>query len=379
MFKRSNTYLFAFLLLASSSYSQDDMKGQFKLKKHIKYKFGGRLMVDAANYKSDKVELESGTEIRRARLYFAGDLLKDWSYILQTDFAGNSVTVKAASVSLKTGDTSKLTLGNQLPPYSLQLQTSSKYQTFTTRAMAVLALNPDNSLGLAYQKNWSNCFFKTGLYGGTSSPGTGRERFLYAARFTCGPKFGISQTHFGGSYIHTEREDTLTIKSNYETHVDSSTFINTDALTNASTDRVAAEFAWVNGSFSTQAEFLGANIKSSDHKTSFIKGYYAFASWFITGDQRNYNSKSGSFGEIKPNKQWGTSDGMGALETALRYSSMDLSGALNGGEQNNISAELNWYPGGGLKFMFQHVIAEAKKDNVKDKPQITQFRAQITF
>jgi len=363
----------------STTHAQDDMKGKFKLKKHIRHKFGGRLMLDAANYKSDKNELESGTEVRRARLYFAGDLLKDWSYILQTDFAGNKVTVKAASIALKTSSNSKVTLGNQLPPFSLQLQTSSKHQTFTTRAMSVLALNTDNSLGVAYQKYWDSCFFKTGLYGGTSSPNTGRERFVYAARFTCGPKFSNSQTHLGASYVHTEREDGLTIKSNYETHVSSTSFINTDSLTRASTDRVAAEFAWVNGSFSTQAEYLGANVKSKDLKDSFINGYYVFASYFLTDDKRNYSYKSGSFGEIKPSNDWESSNGIGALEAAIRYSALDLTGSLNGGEQKNISAELNWYPGGGLKFMFQHLIAEAEKSNVKDKPQITQFRAQINF
>lgn len=379
MFQRITAGILALVFFSFPSLSNENMFGKFKLKNNIKYKFGGRLMLDGANYDSDKTEFESGTEIRRARIYFAGSLLKDWSHILQIDYAANKVTVKAASISLKTHESSKITLGNQLPPFSLQLQTSSKHQTFTTRGMSVLTLNPDNSIGLAYERYFDECFFKTGLYGGTSAPNTGRERFLYAARFTCGPKFGDSQAHFGASYIRTEREDGLTLKSNYETHVSSSSFIDTDSLERASTDRGVAEFSWVKGSFSTQFEYLGANVKSKGLNDSYIYGYYLFASWFFTGESRVYNYKTGSFGEVKPNHAWGSNSHKGAFEAAIRYSALNLTGSLNGGEQRNITAGVNWYPGGGLKFKLEHVVANAEKDNVKDKPQITQFRAQILF
>jgi phosphate-selective porin len=93
---------------------------------------------------------------------------------------------------------------------------------------------------------------------------------------------------------------------------------------------------------------------------------------------RRYSKSSGAFGEIQPNKELGNG-GKGAIETAIRYSSLDMTGSLNGGKQDNIAAELNWYPGGGLKFMLNHTLVNAEKNNVKDKPSITQFRAQVTF
>lgn len=351
--------------------------GLIKAKDHIDYKFGGRLMLDGAYYDDDKVDMQSGTEVRRARLFFAGKLKKNWDFIVQVDYAGNKSTIKAAHIGYS-WNKSKLTLGNQLPPFSLQLQTSSKWQTFVTRSTPVLTLNPDNSFGLSYKTSTDKFFFKTGIYGGTAAENTQRERFIFGMRGSTARNIGNSLNHFGLSYLHVAREDSASFSSSSETHVDSYSYINTDSFDNRQSDRFAAEYAYVNGSFSAQAEYFLADVRAKGGVKDTISGYYGFLSWFPTGDTRRYSKSSGAFGEIMPKSEVGNG-GKGAIETAIRYSNLDLTGSLNGGEQNNIAAEINWYPGGGLKFMLNHTIVEAEKNNIKDKPSITQFRAQVTF
>jgi len=351
--------------------------GLIKAKDHINYKFGGRLMLDGAYYDDDKVDMQSGTEVRRARLFFAGKLKENWDFIIQVDYAGNKTSVKAAHIGYS-WDKSKITLGNQLPPFSLQLQTSSKWQTFVTRSTPVLTLNPDNSFGISYKTSTDKYFFKTGIYGGTAAENTDRERFVFGARGTTFRKSGESLNHFGLSYLHVSREDGAAFKSSSETHVGSYSYIDTDSVDNRQSDRFALEYALVRGSFSAQAEFFLADVRAKGSINDSIHGWYTFLSWFPTGDMRRYSKSSGAFGEIQPNKELGNG-GKGAIETAIRYSSLDMTGSLNGGKQDNIAAELNWYPGGGLKFMLNHTLVNAEKNNVKDKPSITQFRAQVTF
>ena len=290
------------------------------------------------------------------------------------------MSIKAAHIGYSWAK-SKLTLGNQLPAFSLQLQTSSKWQTFVSRSAPVLTMNPDNSFGLSYKTSGESCFFKTGIYGGTISSNQNRpdkERFIYALRTSCAPEFASATNHIGFSYLHTEREEGKSFSSNDETNIDNTGHINTDSFSEVSSDRIALEYAIVKGPFSFQAEYLTAKVRPKNNKDSTINGWYAFASWFPTGDSRNYSKSSAAFGEIKPNKQYGT-DGIGAVETALRISSLDMTGSLNGGKQDIVGAELNWYPGGGLKFMLNHSLVASEKNTVKDKPSMTQFRAQMTF
>lgn len=368
--------LLAISLLAGMS-TNAAQGGLLKAKDHINYKFGGRLMLDGAYYDDDKTDLQSGTEVRRARLYFAGVLKKNWDFIVQIDYAGNKTTIKEAHIAYS-WEKSVLSIGNMLPPFSLQLQTSSKWQTFVTRSLPVLALNPDSSFGLSYKYSANNYFFKTGIYGGTSAENTERERFIFAMRGATLKKFGSSLNHFGLSYLHVAREDQAAFKSSNETHVDSYDFVSTNQIDNRQSDRLALEYALVAKSFSTQAEYFLVDVRGKGGIQDTISGWYAFMSWFPTGDTRSYSINSAAFGEVMPRKEFGET-GIGAIELALRYSNIDFTGSLNGGEQNNIAAEINWYPGGGLKFMLNQTFVNAEKNGVKDKPSITQFRAQVTF
>lgn len=353
--------------------------GQFKLKDHIEYKFGGRLMLDGAYYGQDKQDIRHGTEVRRARLYFAGNLEKNWDFIIQNDFAGNSSSLKAAHIGYSYED-SKITLGNQLPAFSLQLQTSSKWQTFTTRSTPVLTFNPDNSFGISYRTTSNNWFFKTGAYGDTASSTVGKERFIHSTRIAKSIELGESINHFGIGYMYTKDEENKALKSSSETHVSNYSYINTDEFTDLATERYGVEYALVYHSFSFQTEYMKMEVRPEGVENSSIDGWYVFMSYFLTGESRNYSKSSATFGEITPNRKLSETGGNGAFECALRVSALNMEAdELGGGKQDNFGGELNWYPGGGLKFMLNHTIVNAEKDGLSDKPSITQFRAQITF
>ena len=94
-----------------------------------------------------------------------------------------------------------------------------------------------------------------------------------------------------------------------------------------------------------------------------FSGWYALASWSLTGEPRAYDPVTASFRGLKPAKPVGTDGGWGAWEATARYSSIDLdyqpllaaaSGGIAGGVQNVWTLGLNWYPTNGLRFALNY-------------------------
>jgi len=108
------------------------------------------------------------------------------------------------------------------------------------------------------------------------------------------------------------------------------------------------------GSLSIQGEYKTQKIDASgvDYK---MNSYYAFASYFITGEHRPY--KHAAFGRVKPKKDI-DNGGFGALEVLARYSNMNASQDVvlaNAGlpkDVNNISLGINWYLNAHTKMMY---------------------------
>ena len=108
--------------------------------------------------------------------------------------------------------------------------------------------------------------------------------------------------------------------------------------------RVAGRFSW-------QTELLAARVQRDDAEAVDFWGAYAFASWFLTGDSRNYNFGSGSFEQVRIRSPF-LEGGPGAFELAFRASLVDLTDQdVIGGREKNLSIGLNWYLNQRIRFM----------------------------
>jgi phosphate-selective porin OprO/OprP len=98
-----------------------------------------------------------------------------------------------------------------------------------------------------------------------------------------------------------------------------------------------------------------------------FSGWYAQASWVLTGEAHRYDSASAAFHSPQPaNPVNGSLDGWGAWEVAARYSTVDLdynkglagaatpAGGIRGGEQSIWTVGLNWYPNNALRFLLNY-------------------------
>ena len=72
-------------------------------------------------------------------------------------------------------------------------------------------------------------------------------------------------------------------------------------------------------------------------------GYHIDVSWAVTGEMRPYRKRSGIFDPL-PVSRPVNQGGRGALETAFRYSRLDLTdGTVDGGKMDILSLGVNWW------------------------------------
>ncbi|MBW1744353.1 MAG: porin, partial [Deltaproteobacteria bacterium] len=127
-------------------------------------------------------------------------------------------------------------------------------------------------------------------------------------------------------------------------------------------------------SFQGECFFVATDAEARDDPNFW--GYYAYVSWFITGEHRGYNKALGVFADVAPQHQFRPLKGeWGAWELALRHSYVDLNdGNVDGGRESNFTAGLNWYHSLKTRVMFNYIHAY-----VQDRafPPIENGRANI--
>lgn len=337
---------------------------------------GGRAQLDYAFYDDDVRELGDGGEVRRARLFAAGELAEDWEYKAQFDFAGGDVATKDFYLAYTGLQAGTVTIGQFKQPLSLENLTSSKYLTFIERALPV-GLASDRRLGIGFDRGGDNYVFAASVYGQEVEEEGLDEGLGAGARLAWTPvRTGDNLVHLGvaGAWEEApDASDTLRLRERPESHVTGVRLVDTGTLTNVDDlTRAGLEAAWVHGPFSLQGEILGIDVNRTSGADFSGEGWYAFGSWFLTGESRPY--KGGAFGRVKPRGD------AGAWELALRYSTLDFDdGPVSGGEEDNLTVGLNYYVTPHLKFQGNYTQVESTRDGVSDDPNILQFRVAYDF
>lgn len=349
----------------------------------------GRIMVDAMAADKDNLDLDTGAEFRRARLELKGQIDHDWAYAAVADFAENDVSLKDMYIGYKPWD---VKVGQFKMPSSLEELTSSKYITFMERSLPN-TFATGRRIGLGWSTGWDMGTFAVAGYGQETGGDETEEGFGYGGRATFAPinSNGAGSLGHGNTVVHLgawgawenpsdTNMDTLRLRQRPEAHitdrlVDTGTFGDVDDLT-----KWGVEAAAVAGPFSAQGEYMTLDVsRSGGFDDADFDGWYAFASWFLTGESRPYKASAGAFDRVKPAHPV-TAGGLGAWELALRRSNIDLTdGALLGGEMDNWTVGLNWYLTDYVRVMLNYINVEAQTGPFKDEPNILQARFQIDW
>ena len=361
----------------------------------LDFKFGGRLQNDWAFYSADDAleaavgPFEEGTEFRRARLFFEGELYDRVEFKAQYDFAGGDTEIKDAYLGLvNLPVVGGLRVGHFKEPFSLEEQTSSKYLTFMERALPVEAFSPSRNTGFMLHRGEERYTWAVGAFRDTDGFGDAvdRDEVNLTGRVTALPWYadgGRRLLHVGISASEREpTEDALRFRSRPESHL-APRVVDTGAFGADGLTLVDLEAALVHGPFSAQGEYVraaadalpGASAPGGASDPDF-GSFYVYGSWFLTGEHRPYKTSAGAFDRLKPERPW-TDGGLGAWEVAVRYSSLDLDDAgFAGGEVDDVTLGLNWYPFANVRWMLNYVLSD--RDDVGEVDAV-QMRFAVDF
>ena len=359
--------------------------------------------------------LNDGTTIRRARLGMEGTFFKRSDYKFEYDFTrGNGLNaggITDAFVRYTFSNPFSVKVGSFKEPISMEEATSNRYLTFIERNMAVNTFIDNlNTYKVGIGANYSadrwlvassmqtegvggyNAYGNNSLTnstgsavntnGGVNRNGGGGDTSWEVNTRIAGTPWMESKTKFlhvgtWGSYININNTYTSTgafdnggiiFANGLGGNVDRSSILNTGNLTTGSRNvglqanhltRFGAETALVYGPFSAQAEYLQTDVSGHGYnQNESLNGYYGYATYFLTGESRNYRAKNAQWDRIKPNRNFDLKGGWGAWELAAGYDYMNLnSGVINGGSASTVKTGINWYPNSHLRVMANWIHA----------------------
>ena len=345
---------------------------------------GGRIMYDMAVWKNttnDVATQTSGTEFRRVRFYNSGKIYGNVKYKLQLDFTGGEIAFKDVWMELnKLPIKGALRVGHFKEPLRLEALTSSKYITFMERSFPI-AMSAERNSGAMYHTTFGErlslqtAVFREGDAFGNDKESTNNvnitSRITYLAI-----NDGNKLLHLGvANSIRKNAGKTYGFSTRAENHLG-------NKLTSVSFDNVdktnilGGEFAYVHGSLFLQGEYLQTTVSGIMNETE-LSSYYGQISYFLTGEIRTYKNSLSGFGSVKPNNNYGE-NGWGAIELAVRLSSMDLT-TTNAGTLEDITVGINWYLNPNTRVILNYVMGEMINGEEIITENAVMMRVQLGF
>ncbi len=334
---------------------------------------GARIEVDAAAYATTgNLDFSDGVKLRRALLDIGGDciLLYPVTYLIQLRYLPNRFDLSKAWVSSDRMDyIGYLVAGLYTPPMGLDMITSSRDITFMEPATVLQALAPPNEAGIQIghpvfheRGTWALGIFGGGMvvneYGNASQHyGNLIGRLTYLAIDHVAPDRPAENEylHLGlSANVQYSATSTVRYQSRPESYL-APIVIDTGNIDAAGSGVAGAEGAYVRGPFSAQAEFLDSFVRENSGSGLNFFGFYANASWYLTGESRPYDRVNGDFKRLVPSRNFnfGKDGAWGAFEIATRFSYTDLDDRdVQGGRIGLLMGELNWYLHSHVRGMF---------------------------
>jgi phosphate-selective porin OprO/OprP len=347
--------------------------------------YGGRIMYDMAIWGAEEFD-NTGSEIRRVRLYSSGTMYSNVKYKLQLDFAGGKIAFKDVWMELnKLPIQGNVKIGHFKEPLRLEGLTSSKYITFMERGLPI-AMTPERNTGAMYHTIiGEKLSFQAGVFRKSNAFGndkTANNNLNITSRATyLAMNDGDKLLHLGIANSRRKSNDkTYSFSSRAENHLGNNLMDVNYKNQVQNVNIIAGEVAFINGSLSLQGEALQTTINTEIGQwntpiTHEIMSYYGQVSYFLTGESRSYKSSLAGFGRVKPNNNYGE-NGWGALEVAARFSAIN---SQEDGSLEDITFGLNWYLNPNTRVMLNYVMGEMTKGTEVTVENAVMMRVQLDF
>jgi phosphate-selective porin OprO and OprP len=354
-------------------------------------------------------DLSDGAYFRRARLGFEGIIARDFNYriLLELGGAGSEgpARINDAWISYSGFAPFTLQLGAFSPAANMDDGTSVENLVFIERASAAelsrVLGGADGRIGLGVRGSGSRWMSSLTLTTRTVNDAevfdsqlaaVARAGLLVATSSEYNIHAGLSGTWVQepadqGSAAGAARTP-LRFRDRPELRVDSTRLIDTGSIDADGGYAAAVEFGanWKNFYFQAENFWYGIERpESSPLDDPSFGGYYAQASWVITGESRRYDAANGSFQAPRAFAPFSAAGGVGAWELALRHSRMDLNfhagtpgtaalaDGVRGGEQSIWTLGVNWYLNQNFRLLFNYLRIDVDRLNPAGPGNLTPF------
>ncbi len=367
---------------------------RLRVKPKLEGKVGGLLQVDAALFAGDD-ELDgfsNDVQVRRLRLNTKGNFLL-WGpvyFSFQFDITKDSFYLNDFYLQFRNIPwIQTFTLGHLNAPFSLERLESSRDTTFMERASPVDAFSPGYKPGIEGSGNqfgdrmsWALGWFADGQEADIGD--ITDSNFRIVGRVTGLPivmkeLYNNRLLHLGVSYSYVNAEgNSVQYRSRPECYI-APFVVDTGEIPANNANLLGAEVAFVMNSLSFQGEYIHSLVNSDEEGTLEFDGFYAYVSYFPTGETRLYDKTHGIFTRVRPKKSFSLRNHTyGGLEIGARYSRLDLNdGDVLGGKMNIFTAGATWYLFPIFKLKFNYGNADIDNQEASDRVHIFQARFEI--
>ena len=389
----------------------------------------GRVNLDVALYDQQAAsgptdtrlvpDLNSGSNLRRARLGVRGRIDGDWRYRLEIDGGGTppgGFGLPFAYLSYVGWEPLNLTLGKAFAPNGFERNVAALDTAFIERSIATdlaVANGAGARSGLRAVLRGERWYAGAGLYGAGDGVEADDEQISVNGRLVVLPiKTDRALLHLGASgwYIPEPDQDgdeRLRWRVAPEIRVDSNALIDAQSnalLANDNAFMWGLELAGRYGPFWAQGEYFRFGMDQTPDPAEALAlapdlaygAYYVSAGYVLTGEARPYDIGRARWLRVRPADPFSLSKGhWGAWEIAARYSYADLDDEANtfsngvlvgtrGGRERNWAAAVNWYVNHSVRFMFNYINVDVDRLNaaglqIGDSFDVYALRMQVVW
>lgn len=347
-------------------------------------KLGGHVQMDYVLWAnaSPGIPDRNYFEFRRLRLLADGTGYGQYDFRLQMDFepeSGDGVTTAVADVKdayFTANDwpvVNRVRVGNFFVPFSLEQVTNDTNNIFLERSIPTQNIfAADREVGIAaynvsedMDMTWTFGAFFDRISESLKERIDDNQGIRLSGRFTWlpyydGPSKGRYLIHTGIGVLHTENyDDTVRFRARPQVH-EGPFLIDSGNLGSPRYTVGNIELATVWGPLSIQSELFASNVELNGGGNANLYGYYIYASYFLTGENRIYErfgQHGAQFGRNVPYTNFFMIPGCigsGAWEAKIRTSYLDLE-QVDRGQYQDITAGLNWYWSDRIRIMFEWI------------------------
>jgi phosphate-selective porin OprO/OprP len=354
------------------------------------------------------VDLNSGTNFRRAQFGFVGTAWRDWSYNFTYDFGGSGTE--------KSGYLYRAYIEyDGLAPVGFRVGAFSAYDSMedaTGGANLALMERPTavtiaRSIGAGSGREGAEVFAQGEGYlvslaltgGKTGEAATfdeqqaivGRIAWLAVNHSDVKWLLNVDATHvFKPADVAAGPTPSggIELSAGPELSIDGTRTVNTGLLDARHVTEFGMETGIELGRLFGQGGWFHYEVaRRSAVPNPDFHGWYAMATWSLSGETRPYDPVTASFHGLIPAAPL-DKKGFGAWEVVARYSNMDLEfmpgqvSGVAGGVQNIWSLGLNWYPNQTVRFLLDYNNIRVSHANVPANDisaNAIALRSQIAF